>query len=328
MPADTAALCQTPSVLRGFALKQSAESWDDLRYLLAVKRRGSFLHAGRSLGVATTTVARRLTHLESRLGVQLIDRRSTGVSLTAEGRRLVELAESIEARLEVDSRDLSGTDDRLEGVISVTAADGFMSLAIDVASAFRLEHPRVSVDLLIDARFHDVSRREADIGLRTGRPIGDGLLRQRLGKVTFGLYAADSYLKTAPRIRRVEELGAHDFVGFDGDLAEIPPAGWLREHGVRRFVMRANRFHAILHATVAGQGIAALPDFLVQREAKGLQRVLEEVELSSRDAWLVMHKELRRVRRISLFADFLAARFQRSLDSVRRAQPTRRSAMA
>jgi len=306
---------------------QNPESWDDLRYLLAVKKSGSFLHAGRALGVATTTVGRRLTQLERRLGVQLIDRRSTGVSLTAEGKRLVGLAESIEARLEVDARDLSGTDDRVAGVISVTAADGFMSLLIEVASAFRREHPRVSVDILIDARFHDVSRREADIGLRTGRPVGDGLLRHQLGKITFGLYAADAYLKTAPKIKNVEDLRSHDFVGFNGDLAEIPAAQWLHEHGVHRFVVRVNRFHAILHATVTGQGIAALPDFVALREGIGLERVLEEVELPSRDAWLVMHKELRRVRRIRLFAEFLAARFRRALASVRRNEPSRRSVM-
>ncbi|HEY4222156.1 MAG TPA: LysR family transcriptional regulator, partial [Myxococcota bacterium] len=46
-------------------------SWDDLRVLLAVQREKSLLAAGRSLGVSTSTVARRLDALEDALGKRL-----------------------------------------------------------------------------------------------------------------------------------------------------------------------------------------------------------------------------------------------------------------
>jgi len=48
------------------------DDWDDLRYLLAARRAGSLLHAGRALGVATSTVGRRLDALERRVGTRLV----------------------------------------------------------------------------------------------------------------------------------------------------------------------------------------------------------------------------------------------------------------
>ena len=58
-------------------------NWDDLRLLLAVSRRGSFLQAGQLLGIAASTVSRRLTQLEVALGEPLVERGVEGCWLSA-----------------------------------------------------------------------------------------------------------------------------------------------------------------------------------------------------------------------------------------------------
>lgn len=68
------------------------ENWDDLRLLLAVSRRGSFLQAGQLLGIAASTVARRLTQLEGALGEPLVERGVEGCRLTPRGQSLVDVA--------------------------------------------------------------------------------------------------------------------------------------------------------------------------------------------------------------------------------------------
>ena len=58
-------------------------SWDDLRFLLAVHRDRSFFAAGKSLGVAPSTVARRVEAIERRLGRVLVHRGNDGTQLDA-----------------------------------------------------------------------------------------------------------------------------------------------------------------------------------------------------------------------------------------------------
>ena len=74
-------------------------NWDDLRLLLAVSRRGSLLQAGQLLGIAASTVSRRLTQLEAALGEPLVERGVEGCWLTARGQSLVEVAVAAEAGL-------------------------------------------------------------------------------------------------------------------------------------------------------------------------------------------------------------------------------------
>jgi DNA-binding transcriptional LysR family regulator len=80
--------------------------WDDLRLLLAVGRRGSFLGAGRALGLATSTLSRRLTALERSVGAVLVERRADGARLTDAGRRLAAAAEDVELALGARLREL------------------------------------------------------------------------------------------------------------------------------------------------------------------------------------------------------------------------------
>jgi len=56
--------------------------WDDLRFFLAVARHHSTLAAGRELKVNQSTVQRRLTELERRIGRPLVKRHPTGYRLT------------------------------------------------------------------------------------------------------------------------------------------------------------------------------------------------------------------------------------------------------
>jgi Bacterial regulatory helix-turn-helix protein, lysR family len=56
--------------------------WDDLRFYLAVARHGSTIAAGRALQVNQSTVHRRITALEQRIGRPLVKRQTTGYRLT------------------------------------------------------------------------------------------------------------------------------------------------------------------------------------------------------------------------------------------------------
>ena len=72
-------------------------SWDDVQYVLAVAKTGSFIVAAEKLGTNQSTVSRHVQRLERRLGVKLFDRYSHGMRLTPSGAGLIEKARNMEA---------------------------------------------------------------------------------------------------------------------------------------------------------------------------------------------------------------------------------------
>jgi DNA-binding transcriptional LysR family regulator len=279
--------------------------WDDLRLLLAVARSGSFLAAARGLGVATSTVSRRLTRLERAAGARLLERGATGVRATEAGRRLVETAEDIELRLQAQLRDLPSATRPLEGVIRVTAGDGFAEPLHQAIAAFVARHPGVDFEVVIEARALDLARREADLAIRTGRGPERSLVYRSVGRLPYGLFAARAYLERAGSPRDLRELARHAFVGFAEPLHRLPAMRWLRQHGATRFVLRATGFQSVLAGARAGLGIAALPEVT----ATGLERVLPRARIEPLPVYLVLHPETRRLPHVRAFADAVIAQF-------------------
>jgi DNA-binding transcriptional LysR family regulator len=274
--------------------------WDDLRVLLAAHRGRTLAGAGRLLGVDATTVGRRLQALEAALGARLVERTPEGLALTAAGLRAVAVAEETEDRVTRLSREVAGADARVEGVVRLTTGDGLLvHVLVPALPALRARHPALRLELLGATRALDLARREADVAVRLFRPREPGLVAKRLAPLSYGLYAAPAYLARAGAPRRAADLAAHDLVGFDDSLAGTPEMRWLaRLAPAARFVVRASTTPVILAACRAGLGIAAVADVIARGEP-GFTRVLPRVAPPEREAWAVLHPDLRSSARVS-----------------------------
>jgi len=280
--------------------------WDDLRLLLAVARAGSFLAAGRELGLATSTVSRRLTVLESSVDSLLIERRVDGARLTEAGRRLAAAAADVELALGARLRELPGPAGRLAGVIRVTAGDGFSDFLAESIADFAEGHPEVSFDVMIDNRAVDLARREADVGIRTLHGREGSLVYLPLAPLAYGLFASPAYAARRGVPRSLRDLPRHPCIGLAASLERVPWMRWLRTHGVRRFAFRSTSFGAVLAAARAGLGLAALPE----RMSTGLVRVLPRARPDPLPVWLAAHVDARRQPAVRAFVDHLAMRFR------------------
>jgi DNA-binding transcriptional LysR family regulator len=281
-------------------------TWEDLRVLLAVSRAASFLSAGRALGLATSTVARRISALEGHMGTQLVRRGASGTTIEPGARALVELAERIEAELAVTARDARAEREKFAGVVRVSLGEGFMSFVADTAAAFRRDHPETSFELVVDQRVADLPRREADLALRTVKSTSDALVVRKIGELHYGLYATEEYLRRSGRARVSRaDFPEHDFVIYEGFLERQPEIGWLRDQGAARFPFRASNTEGLLQGALLGQGIAALPTMMAEA-SPALQRMRIGEEPPTKPVFLAMHRDLRNVPRVRAFADVLA----------------------
>ncbi|MFC3069553.1 LysR family transcriptional regulator [Phenylobacterium soli] len=281
----------------------SAEiDWDDVRVFLAVARAGSFSGAARELGVNHTTVGRRLTSLEAALGGHLLlERRPDGYVLTPAGAAAASEAERMDLASHALRRAVE-VGEELAGPVRISslASFGERILAAPLA-ALAAAHPSLRLELVGEDRNVQLSKGEADIAIRFGRPADDEALTRQIGEVGYRLYAAPGYLAATPAQTR-------RFVGFSDDMARIAPgAARLRElMGGQPPTLRCGAFAAQAAAAAAGAGIAMLPLYLGEG-APGLVRVDPAADrVWSQPIWLVVRADVRRVARVRRVADVLA----------------------
>ena len=71
-----------------------------MRYLLAIAEAGSFAQAAAALNLNSSTLTRRITALEDRLGLTLLERSRAGVRLTSAGRQVMSRVRRVLGELE------------------------------------------------------------------------------------------------------------------------------------------------------------------------------------------------------------------------------------
>ncbi|HET7827215.1 MAG TPA: LysR family transcriptional regulator [Anaeromyxobacter sp.] len=285
------------------AHERAGLDWGHLRFFLALARTGSLARAARSLGVDRNTVARRVAALEDELRLQLYERGPQGWIRTSAGEELAALASRVEEDVLALARHADARDTAVSGTVRLTSASHIAACLIAPAvPALRERQPGLVLELAVDQRPFDLTRREADLAVRMGRPRDSGLVTRKLSDVAFALYAAPSYLGR----RRAVDLAGDAFLGFDESLASTPQERWLaRVAPERRVVFRCNSTAALLAAAGVGVGVAVLPCFVADRDP-GLVR-MEGPQPVPHELWLLVHGDLRRTPRVRAVIDWLDA---------------------
>jgi DNA-binding transcriptional LysR family regulator len=271
----------------------------------AISSRWSVTAACRRRRGCHATVARRIASLETALSASLFDRRVDGYVLTARGRQIAETARAMEdaAIAVADQAEAAGG---LTGLVRLTMgrslADAFV---IDRLGELRRQHPLIDLEIVTDSRVMSLSRREADIALRFGQPKDSDLLARRLATVAFDFYAS----------RQVTKKIAKDvqpaMIGFDAESLFIADAAWLeREFSDSRFAVRSNSQTSQAAAARAGLGVAQLPLYVAASDPN-LVSVRLGKKPPDRELWLLLRRDIARVPRVRVVADYLVALFRR-----------------
>ncbi|KQV46999.1 hypothetical protein ASC95_26185 [Pelomonas sp. Root1217] len=286
--------------------------WDDLKHLLAVARHGSTLAAGRALGLDQSTVQRRLTQLERRFGLPLVERQPSGYRLTAFGQALLPHAEQVEEAVARFKQQLTSATAEVSGVIRVTCPEPIVYRITQskLLELFRVRHPALQVHFVMSDKYVDLAAGEADVALRSGDTDDGALVGRKIADSVWAVYASASYIERHGRPSRVEDLAGHALVGFDDTMAKHRIATWLRRIAPDAvLVARSTSVLGLVYSAKAGVGVAALPTALGDAEPD-LVRVIEPVAELTRNWRLLTTAELRRTPRVAAFFDFVVAEIE------------------
>ena len=188
-----------------------ADEVSDLRLFTRIVAAGSLSEAARRANTSLTSVSRRLSGLEDRLGVRLIDRGSRKFTLTDEGLLLHERAVPIVEALDAVAAELSARSGPPQGLLRVSAPNEIGRRQISrLCRAFGERHPKVRVELnLTDAR-PDILETELDVAIQTKRPTEGDVVYRKLLNSRRVICAAPSYLLTRGRPEKPEDLAHHN----------------------------------------------------------------------------------------------------------------------
>ncbi|HEX5517363.1 MAG TPA: LysR family transcriptional regulator [Pseudolabrys sp.] len=278
--------------------------WNDLKYFLAVARRGSTIAAAKALGLSQSTVQRRMVELEKRLGRTLVTRTASGYRLTDFGKELQTYAERIEARVLDFERHVADTGRDHAGVIRVTCPEPIVQRMTPLIERFHARYPKLRVEFVMSDRYLDLSKGEADVAFRSG-DTDDELVGRKIADSVWAVYASRSYIQRHGKPARLEELSQHSLVSFDESMSKHRVAKWLKEMAPNaKIVARNNSVLGLMYAVKSGVGVGALPTAIADTEPD-LVRVFGPIPELARSWRLLVHPDLRRTPRVAAFFDFI-----------------------
>lgn len=281
--------------------------WNQARAFLATAEEGSLSAAARALGQTQPTLSRQVRALEADLAVTLFERVGRSLVLTQAG---IELLDHFGAMRDAAGRvslAASGRSQAIEGHVSITATNFMATFYLPaVLKKIRKAAPNIELEIITSNAVQDLTRREADIAIRHGRPNQPDLIARLVGETTAHFYASPEFLDEFGRPETMEELSALEFIGFENPDRMIP---FLNDLGLS---LSRDNFWV---TTTSGTMLLELlrQDFgvsILTRDTAALVPDLECV-LPSFDGipvpvWLVTHRELHTSRRIRLVYDMLA----------------------
>jgi len=257
-----------------------ATDLNELLIFARVVHASSFIGAARALGMPKSTVSRKVSELERRLGARLLQRTTRKLSLTDAGRAYYEHAVRVVAEVEAAELAVSRMQDVPRGVLRVTTPLNFGFLGPIVAS-FLQRFAEVQVEVVCADRVVDLVDEGFDVAIRTGKLLDSTSIARELGALKSFVVASPGFLKKHGTPKSPQELASFDCVVF---ATGAQRAGWsLQRDGhlltvdVRPRIV-VNDFRFIEEATTAGLGIALLPVFrcIEPLREKRLVRVLPE----------------------------------------------------
>ncbi|MGY3569540.1 LysR family transcriptional regulator [Vibrio paucivorans] len=284
-----------------------AFNWDDLKYFLAVVRAGTLRGGAESIDVNHTTLTRRISVMEEKVGSRLFDRSKQGLVLTQIGEELLPYAERVEDEMISASRMIIGRDADPVGMVYVSLPHGMaMTSLMDDFALFAERYPDITLNLQFGNEIANLNRREADVSIRVANEVYDDAVGRRLVQMSQAAYCTREY---AEKVKDNAGEGLN-FIGWhepEGDVS----AKWLKESFYPKATLkhRVSELVPLISLAASGLGMAYLACNLGDRHPN-LVRAPFQKPLPYRSIWLLLHRDLRRTARIRCFVDFLAEQVQ------------------
>ena len=292
---------------------------NDLLLFARIVEHGSLSQAAERLQLPKSTVSRRLTQLEGRLGERLLNRTTRKLVLTELGGSLLEHARKVAEETEAAAALAQHRQQAPSGLLRVSMPADFANFYLaEMLPDFMAKYPAITLELDLSPRRVDLVAENFDIAIRMGASLPDDatLAARKVMNSSWGLYAAPSYTVVHGLPEHPDDLPRHE-------LLSLRPAGnglvhWSLTRGKssweRDLTMRlmANSPELLTKMAATGMGIATCTaQFAAPLVARGeLVRVLPDWCFPRVTGWAVFPGRRLMPAKTRVFLDMLEANFK------------------
>jgi DNA-binding transcriptional LysR family regulator len=275
----------------------------------------SLTAAARALDLPKSSVSRKISNLEKRLGVTLIVRTTRALNLTDAGRGFFHTAISALHELESAEKGLDKSRQRVDGLLRITApADFAIGPFPKLIAAFLKEYPLVSIELVFTERVVDLISESMDLAFRLGALKDSTLMAKKLKPFNAQIFASPEYLKMRGEPKTITDIEEQEWVRFTPD--GVPMKWALKSPEGKRVVtprgrLSANHSFALKQAAIDGLGFAVIANFMIEDEIKNrkLKVVCPSWQVHGDSAHIVFPAQRFLSPKLRHFIDFAAAHF-------------------
>lgn len=258
-----------------------------LSLFVQVARSGSISKGAALASLAVGAASKRITDLETAVGVALLERHSRGVTLTVAGHALQRHAQRILDDVDRLAADLSDYASGLVGVVRLWANTSAVTqfLPKDIA-AFAQANPGIRIEFEEENSSDIVAAvrdGRADVGIFADRTPASGLETMRYRDDVLVLVVPHSHPLARRASVRFEEAIDYDFVSLSkGSSLTLRLQGEAALLGrTPKMRIQVRSFDAMCQMVAAGMGVGVLPADAVQTHLRAMH--LHRVALD--DAW-------------------------------------------
>lgn len=294
--------------------------FNEAAVFVKVVQLGSFSAAARQLGLPTSTISTRVSRLEKRLGVTLLQRTTRQLSLTEAGTVYYQHAsEGIGHMLEAESA-LDEARQHPQGRLKITApADLGDRMLASLVQRVQREFPALDMELLLTDRYVDLVAEGVDAAIRTGELRDSSLVAKSLGTVRWATFASRDYLAQSAVLEEPQHLHAHQCLQF----TPMGRDAWELSNGRHSITIPlqahtlANSIGVVNSMVENGQGVALLPTFICQANlANGhLVRVLPAWQAKADPVHLIYPKQRFMPPKLRAFLDLAQTELKLTFDT-------------
>ena len=298
---------------------------NDLYYFSAVVDHGGFAAAERALGIPKSRLSRRISQLESELGVRLLQRSTRRFAVTDVGQSVHRHAQSMLAEAQAAREVVDRLSAEPRGLVRVSVPVGMAQQSMPVLlPEFLARYPDVRVQMHVSNRRVDVINEGFDVAVRVRNKLDDdgSLVMRSFGQIQELLVASPQYLKRAGRPTEPEQLLDHVTLTMNEDEArqrwELHRDGETRRVDLKPRVAGFD-FPMLMSLAKQGIGITLLPETLCAQAVRDgeLEVVLPEWRLPQGIAHAVFASRRGLLPAVRVFIDFLAEKLPPLIESSR-----------
>ncbi|MHC8360446.1 LysR family transcriptional regulator [Pseudomonas sp. LS2P72] len=301
---------------------------DDLAAFAVLIEAGSFTLAAQQLGCSKGQLSKRISLLETRFSVVLLQRTTRRLSLTAAGAALLPQAQALVVQVERARQALARLKDDMAGPVRITVPVSLGETFFDgLLLEFSGKYPEVQIELDLSNNYRDLSRDGFDLAVRSEVGNDERLVARPLLAWHEMTCASPAYLKQYGEPLTPQALAEHHCL-LNSHYSGREEWLYHQQHELLRVRVSgpfaSNHYSLLKKAALAGAGIARLPSYLLQVElADGrLRWLLRDYQTRRMPMYLVHPYQGGLPKRTQVLADYLIGWFKRSGEALDRLQHT------